>query len=167
MESTTNDAGMIPYLVVYEKIGNDPLLISNVETDMSRLSNELHNTDDVFVVTESHRKYDIRCNRVHPSSSEIRSLGVEEMNKKSALCKLERLKEKLMACKEAKLPVRTKRKYAAILQQDTRAKLMKEKRISWLRIQSNTSKEGKTLMKQLKRILTLRIQSKTSKEEKP
>ena len=44
MESTTNDTGMISYLVIYEKFGKDPLLISNVETDMSRLSNELHNT---------------------------------------------------------------------------------------------------------------------------
>ena len=30
-----------------KKIGNDPLLISNVETDISPLSNELFNTDDV------------------------------------------------------------------------------------------------------------------------
>ena len=48
MESTTNDAGMIPYLVVYEKIGSNPLLISNVETDMSWLRNEFHNTDDIL-----------------------------------------------------------------------------------------------------------------------
>ena len=39
---------MIPYLLICEKIGNDPLLIGNVETDMSQLSNELHNTDDVL-----------------------------------------------------------------------------------------------------------------------
>ena len=39
---------MILYLLIYENIGNDPLLISNVETDMSRLSNELQNTDDVL-----------------------------------------------------------------------------------------------------------------------
>ena len=48
MESTTNDAGMIPYLVIYEKIYNDPLLIGNVETDRPKLSNKLHNTDDVL-----------------------------------------------------------------------------------------------------------------------
>ena len=47
-----------------------------------------------------------------------------------------------MVCKEAKLPVRRKRKYAGMLQQDTRAKLMKQlKRILTLRIQSNTRKE--------------------------
>ena len=39
---------MIPCLLICEKIGNDPLLIGNVETDMSQLSNELHNTDDVL-----------------------------------------------------------------------------------------------------------------------
>ena len=128
---------MMPYLLIYEKIGNDPLLISNVEADMSQLSNELHNADDElekvdesyvkeriadelvmleeihsgdselgmeyntrdlakdnfdFVVTESHRKDDIRCNLVQSSSSEIRSLDVEEMGKKSVLCELERQK---------------------------------------------------------------------------
>ena len=137
LEYSTNDNGMIPYLLIYEKIGNDPLLISNVETDMSQLSNELHSTDDVlekvnesyvkeriadelvmleeihsddseldmeyntrdlekdnfnFVVIESHRKDDIRCNPVQPSSSEIRSLDVEEMGKISVLCELERQK---------------------------------------------------------------------------
>ena len=137
LECNTNDNGMMPYLLIYEKIGNDPLLISNVETDMSQLSNELHSTDDVlekvnesyvkeriadelvmleeihsdgselnmeyntrdlekdnfnFVVIESHRKDDIRCNPVQPSSSEIRSLDVEEMGKKSVLCEIERQK---------------------------------------------------------------------------
>ena len=126
-------------------------LISNVETDISPLSNELYNTDDVsekedksyetqgiadelvvleeiysdvlelnmedkthdlekgnidFVVTESHRKDDIRCNPVQPCSSEIRSLVVKEVNKKSVSCELERQKEKLMAWEETKLPVR-------------------------------------------------------------
>ena len=106
-----------------KKIGNDPLLISNVETDISPLSNELFNTDDVsekedksyetqgivdelvvleeiysdvfelnmednthdlengnidFVDRKSHRKDDIKCNPVQPSSSEIRSLVVKE-----------------------------------------------------------------------------------------
>ena len=43
-----------------------------------------YNTNDLgkgttdFVVTESHRKDDIRCNPVQPFSSEIRSLNVEE-----------------------------------------------------------------------------------------
>ena len=40
------------------------------------------------------------------------------------------------------------------------------KKKSRLRIQSNTSKEGKTLMKQLTRISRLRIQSNTRKEGK-
>ena len=159
-----------------KKIGNDPLLISNVETDISPLSNQLFNTDDVsekedksyetqgivdelvvleeiysdvfelnmednthdlengnidFVVTESHRKDDIRCNPVQPSSSEIRSLVIKEVNKKSVSCELERQKEKLMAWEETKSPVRGKRKYTArkernenaILQQDKRAKV--------------------------------------------
>ena len=39
---------MIPYLLIYEKIGSDPLLISDEETDMSQLTNELHSTDDVL-----------------------------------------------------------------------------------------------------------------------
>ena len=47
-ECSTNDTGMIPYLLIYEKISNDPLLIGNVETDMPQLTNELHNTDDVL-----------------------------------------------------------------------------------------------------------------------
>ena len=159
-----------------KKIGNDPLLISNVETDISPLSNQLFNTNDVsekeeksyetqgivdelvvleeiysdvfelnmednthdlengnidFVVTESHRKDDIRCNPVQPSSSEIRSLVIKEVNKKSVSCELERQKEKLMAWEETKSPVRGKRKYTArkernentILQQDKRAKV--------------------------------------------
>ena len=53
------------------------------------------------------------------------------MNKKSALYEQEKQKEKLMACKETKSPVRRKRKYTArkyrnentILQQDKRAKV--------------------------------------------
>ena len=139
MGFSTNDTGMIPYLLIYGKIVNDPLLISNVETDMSRLTNELHNTGDVlekvdecyeteriadelvlheeiysensdlnleynasdlekgnidFVVTESYKKDDIRCNPVLPSSSEIRSLDAEEMSKESVLCELGRQKEK-------------------------------------------------------------------------
>ena len=48
MECSTNDTGMIPYLLTYEKIGSDPLLISDEETDMSQLTNELHSTDDVL-----------------------------------------------------------------------------------------------------------------------
>ena len=137
LECSTNDTGMIPYLLIYEKIGNDPLVISNVETDMSQVSNELHKTDDVlekvdesfetkripdelvlleeiysddaelnmeyntgdletgnsdFVVTVSHRKDYSSCNPVQPSSSKIRSLDVEEINKKSVLCELERQK---------------------------------------------------------------------------
>ena len=147
LECSTNDTGMIPYLLIYEKNVNDSLLISNIETDRSQLSKELHNIDDVlekvdesyeteriadelvlleeiysddselnmeykttdlekdnsdFVVTGSHRKDDIRCNPVQPSSSEIRSLDVAEMNKKSVLCEPGRQKEKLIACKETK-----------------------------------------------------------------
>ena len=48
LECSTNHAGGVPYLLIYEKIGNDPFFISNVETDMSQLTNELHNTDDVL-----------------------------------------------------------------------------------------------------------------------
>ena len=48
LECTTSHIGMISYLLICQKIGNDPLLISNVETDMSQLSNELHNIDDVL-----------------------------------------------------------------------------------------------------------------------
>ena len=137
MKLECNDTGIIPYLLIYEKIGNDPLLISNVETDMSQISNELHKTDDVlekvdesfetkriadelvlleeicsddselnmeyntsdletgnsdFVVTVSHRKDYSSCNPVQLSSSEIRSLDVEEINKKSVLSELERQK---------------------------------------------------------------------------
>ena len=66
-----------------------------------------------FVVIESHRKDDISCNPVQPYSSEIRSSDVEEMNKKSVLCELERQKGKLMACKDTKSPVRRERKYTA------------------------------------------------------
>ena len=40
LKFSANDTGMIPYLLIYEKIGSDPLLISNVETDMSQLTNE-------------------------------------------------------------------------------------------------------------------------------
>ena len=80
-----------------------------------------------FVVTESHRKYDIRCNPVQLSSSEIGSLGAEEMNKKSASCKLQRQKKILMASNVAKENIlKRKRKYTGMLQQDTRAKLMKQ-----------------------------------------
>ena len=135
-----------------ERIADELVVLEGIYSDYSELSKEYNKIDlkkgnIYFFVTESHRKYDIRCNPVQPSSSEIRSLGADEKNKKSALCKLERQKEKLMACKEAKLPVRRKRKYAVILQQDTQAKLMKQqKRISRLRIQINTGKEGKTLI---------------------
>ena len=48
LECSKYNTGMIPYLLIYEKIGNDPLFISNVEADMSQLTNELHNTDDVL-----------------------------------------------------------------------------------------------------------------------
>ena len=49
LECCTNNTGMIPYLLIYEKkIGNDAFLTSNVETDMSQLSNELHNFDDAL-----------------------------------------------------------------------------------------------------------------------
>ena len=77
------------------------------------------------------------------------------MNKKSLLCQLERQKEKLMACRETKSPVRRKRKYTARKDSNennsriNELKLMKQqKRISSLEKQSNTKKEGKTLMKQ-------------------
>ena len=39
---------MILFLLIYKKIDNELLLISNVETDMSQLTNKLHNTDDVL-----------------------------------------------------------------------------------------------------------------------
>ena len=65
-----------------------------------------------FAVTESDRKDDIRFNPVQSSSSEIRSLDVEAVNKKSVLRELER-QIKLMACKEAKSLVRRKMKYTA------------------------------------------------------
>ena len=55
----------------------------------------------------------VRCNLVQPTFSEIRSSDVEEMNKKSILCEVERQKGKLMACKETKSPVIRERKYTA------------------------------------------------------
>ena len=96
------------------------------------------------------------------------------MNKKSVLCELERQKENLMACKEAKSSVRRKRKYTArkdrnenTISRINKLKFMKQKkRISRSRIQSNTSKEGKTLMKQLKRVSKIKIQSNIKKEGK-
>ena len=56
--------------------------------------------------------------------------------------------------------------FANVRQHQQRWKtLMKQlKRVSKIKIQSNTSKEGKTLMKQLKRISRLRIESNTRKE---
>ena len=39
---------MILFLLIYKTIDNELLLISNVETDMSQLTNKLHNTDDVL-----------------------------------------------------------------------------------------------------------------------
>ena len=95
------------------------------------------------------------------------------MNKKSLLCELERPKEKLMAAEETESPVTRKRKYTArkgknentILRQDRRAKVDETtKRISRLRIQRNTRKEGKTLMKQLKRVSKMKIQSNITRE---
>ena len=72
-------------------------MLEEIHSDDSELDME-YNTRDLekdnfnFVVIESHRKDDIRCNPVQPSSSEIRSLDVEEMGKISVLCELERQK---------------------------------------------------------------------------
>ena len=48
LEFITNDTGMTHFLLIFEKIGNNPLLIGNVQTDISQLSNELRSTDDVL-----------------------------------------------------------------------------------------------------------------------
>ena len=48
LKCSINDTGMILFLLIYKKIDNELLLISNVETDMSQLTNKLHNTDDVL-----------------------------------------------------------------------------------------------------------------------
>ena len=48
LQCSINDTGMILFLLIYKKIDNELLLISNVETDMSQLTNKLHNTDDVL-----------------------------------------------------------------------------------------------------------------------
>lgn len=48
LECNSNDTGMMSYLLIYEKIDNNPLLISNIETNMSRLSNELLDTGDAL-----------------------------------------------------------------------------------------------------------------------
>ena len=48
LEFIINDTGMTHFLLIFEKIGNNPLLIGNVQTDISQLSNELRSTDDVL-----------------------------------------------------------------------------------------------------------------------
>ena len=94
------------------------------------------------------------------------------MNKKFVLGELERQKEKTdgmeriqitskkekeMYCKERYEP----NFYSRV----NKLKLMKQlKRISTLRIQRNTRKEGKTLMKWLNRVSKTKIQSNTRKE---
>ena len=60
------------------------------ELNMEYCTSNLEKGSIDFDVTESHRKDNIRCNTVEPSSSEIKSAGVDEMNKKSVLCELER-----------------------------------------------------------------------------
>lgn len=81
------------------------------------------------------------------------------MNIKSVLCELKRQKEKMMAWKEAKSLVRRKKKYTARknrnentnLQQDKQAKVNETtKLISNLRKESDSSKNGKTLIKEQK-----------------
>ena len=121
-----------------------------------------------FVIIESHRKYFIRCNPVQLSSSEKRSLDVEEMNKKSVLCELERQKENLMACKETKSSVRRKRKYTArkgrnentILQQDKQAKVYKTKK----NIQVENTKQHQQRRKNLDERTKKSIQDKDTKQ---
>ena len=90
-----------------ERISDELVVLEEVYSDDSGLNVE-YNTSDLeegnidFVVTEFHRKDEIRCG-----------------------------KEKLMACKETKSPVKRKRKYTprkdrnenTILQQDKRAKV--------------------------------------------
>ena len=126
---------------------------------------DFENVNLDFVVTESHRKYHIRCNPVQSSSSEIRNLDVEEMNKKSVLCELERQKEKLMEkgnVLQGKIAMKIL-SYSRI----NELKLMKQqKRISRLRTQGNAREKGKTLMKQQKRVYKIKIQSNTKKEGK-
>ena len=48
LECNSNCTGMMSYLLIYGKIDNNPLLISNIETNMSRLSNELLDTGDAL-----------------------------------------------------------------------------------------------------------------------
>ena len=72
-------------------------MLEEIYSDDSELNME-YNTSDLetgnsdFVVTVSHRKDYSSCNPVQLSSSEIRSLDVEEINKKSVLSELERQK---------------------------------------------------------------------------
>lgn len=92
-------------------------MLEEIYSDDSELNTE-YNTSDLekgtieFIVTESYWNDDTGCNPVQ-SSSEIRSLGVKEVNKKPIWCELERQKEKIMACEKAKTAVQRKRKYTA------------------------------------------------------
>ena len=73
-----------------ERIADESVVLEEIYSDDSELNTE-YNTNDLgkgtidFVVTESHRKDNIKCNPVQPFSSEISSLNVEEVNKKSVL----------------------------------------------------------------------------------
>ena len=78
-----------------ERIADELVELEEIYSGDSELNKEyctsnLEKGSIDFDVTEYHRKDDIRCNAVEPSSSEIRSAGVDEMNKKSVLCELER-----------------------------------------------------------------------------
>ena len=79
-----------------------------------------------FAVTESDRKDDIRFNPVQSSSSEIRSLDVEAVNKKSVLRELER-QIKLMACKEAKEGKKERRKMKYTARKDRNENIILQK----------------------------------------
>ena len=61
--------GIADELVVFEGIYSD-----DSEFNMEYNTSDLEKGNFDFVVTESHRKDDISCNPVQPSSSEIRSL---------------------------------------------------------------------------------------------
>ena len=72
-------------LVVLEEIYS-----GDSQLNMEYSTSDLENGSIDFDVTESHRKDYIRCHPVEPYFSEISSAGVNEMNKKSVLCELER-----------------------------------------------------------------------------
>lgn len=128
----TSISQLVWYPTIYENIGNNPWLISNVEIDTSRLSNELHNntydvlekinesyeteiTADEWVVLEElywdYSEFNIEYNTSDSEKTNI-DLVVTEPHRfwrsEEEICIFwtRKTKKKLMLCKETKSPVR-------------------------------------------------------------